>query len=73
MRLTAIERRLEKLGPARKEETVFQKMLKKMSDAELERLGQILKRTEKVEEFTSEESAFWDDLCARYGEDHEPD
>ena len=74
-----ISSRLKKLershqaDAANDEDTRMRLFMGRLTDEELDRLGQIVQRTENLDEFTPEERAFWDDLVARYGEDHEPD
>lgn len=71
-RVKALESRLQ-VDQANDEAEAMRLFLAKLTDEELDRLGQIVQRTENLDEFTPEERAFWDDLVARYGEDHEPD
>lgn len=71
-RLTALERS-HQAGVVNDEAEATRLFFGRLTDEELDRLGQIVQRTENLDEFTPEERAFWDDLVARYGEDHEPD
>ena len=66
-RLDGLARRIGTLEARRPVKSYAERILEKLTDGELDRVGAVVEKIERGEVPTSEESAFLDELEAKYG------